>query len=245
MFNAPFFLLEKSGQGRTIMKIFKVTLPASLAFVLITVSSERASAQFLVGEVIKATVTKVIKAIDLKVQRMQNQTIWLQNAQKVLENQLSRLRLSEIGDWSERQKQLYSNYYTELWKVKSVISYYQRIKDLTVKQAMLVKEYQQAWSIFRQDPHFSAGEIMKMQAVYSGLLKASVENLDQIMLVVSPGKTQMSDEERMTLISKAGDRLDENYDDLRRFNNENIMLSISRSKDLKDTQQLKALYGIH
>ncbi|RZJ37490.1 MAG: conjugal transfer protein TraI, partial [Chryseobacterium sp.] len=41
-----------------------------------------ASAQIAVLEVIKAGVKKVIKAVDLKVQRLQNETIWLQNAQK-------------------------------------------------------------------------------------------------------------------------------------------------------------------
>ena len=64
---------------------------------LVSFNAERANAQFVVGEVIKLTVTKVIKAIDLKVQRMQNQTIWLQNAQKVLENQLSLKTGGDIG----------------------------------------------------------------------------------------------------------------------------------------------------
>src|SRR5476651_2339235 len=108
------------------MKILKVTLPLSLAIVLVSFNAERANAQFVVGEVIKLTITKVIKAIDLKVQRMQNQTIWLQNAQKVLENELSKLKLAEIAGWSGKQQQLYGNYYSELGQIKSYIVYYQR-----------------------------------------------------------------------------------------------------------------------
>lgn len=203
-----------------------------------------AKAQFVVGEVIKLTVTKIIKAIDLKVQRMQNQTIWLQNAQKALENELSKVRLSEISGWSGQQKQLFSNYYDELWKIKSTIAYYQRIKDLTVKQYALVTEYQQAWSLLKQDKHFSAGELVQMESVYTGILTASAKNLDQIMMVVNTNQTQMTDEQRLELINKAGDRLDDNYSDLRRFNTENQMLSLQRSKDLGDTQTTKALYGI-
>lgn len=227
------------------MKILKVTLPVSLAIVLVSFNSERANAQFVVGEVIKLTVTKVIKAIDLKVQRMQNQTIWLQNAQKVLENQLSRLRLAEISGWTSQQQQLYSGYYDELWKIKSVITYYQRIKDLTVKQVALVTEYNRAWGMLRQDKHFSAAELSEMQQVYNGILAASVQNLDQILLVVNSNKTQMTDEQRLELINHAGDQLDDNYSDLRRFNTQNEMLSLQRSKDLGDTQTTKALYGIN
>jgi len=202
-------------------------------------------AQFVIGEVIKLTVTKVIKAIDLKVQRMQNKTIWLQNSQKVIENQMSKTKLSEISGWTEQQKQLYSSYYTELWKIKSAIANYQRIKDITLKQAALVSEYKQAWNLFRQDSHFNPQELSYMQQVYSGILDASVKNLDEIMLVVSPTKTQMTDEQRLELINHASDHLDENYNDLHQFNNQGIQLSLQRSKDLNDTQSIKKLYGIN
>src|ERR1700743_2409528 len=162
------------------MKILKITLPVSLVIVLVSFNAEKANAQFVVGEVIKLTVTKVIKAIDLKVQRMQNQTIWLQNAQKALENELSKLRLAEISGWAGQQRQLFSSYYDELWHIKSTIAYYQRIKDLTVKQVELVAEYQQAWAMLKQDRHFSAAELVQMEAVYTGILTARAKTLDQI-----------------------------------------------------------------
>ena len=227
------------------MKNLRVTLPISLAFVLVSFSAERASAQFLVGEVIKATVTKVIKAIDLKVQRMQNKTIWLQNAQKVLENQLAKLKLTEITSWTDKQRELYSGYYNELWKIKSVIAYYQRIKDLTLRQTALVAAYQKAWGLFQGDTHFRPYEIRNMQEVYAGILEASVRNLDQVMLVVNSFKTQMTDEERLVLLNKAGDRMDQNFNDLRQFNEQNILLSLHRAKEIGDVDQVKTLYGIH
>ena len=228
-----------------LMKKLKQLLIFLSVIIALLVSAKRANAQFVIGEVIKLTVTKVIKAIDLKVQRMQNKTIWLQNAQKVIENQMSKTKLTEISGWTEQQKQLYSNYYTELGKIKSAIANYQRIKDITMKQAALVSEYKQAWSLFRQDSHFNPQELSYMQQVYSGILDASVKNLDEIMLVVSPAKTQMTDEQRLELINHASDHLDENYNDLHQFNNQGIQLSLQRSKDLNDTQSIKKLYGIN
>ena len=227
------------------MKNLKVKIIFALAIIQLFLAINKANAQFVIGEVIKLTVTKVIKAIDLKVQRMQNKTIWLQNAQKVIENQMSKTKLTEISGWTEQQKQLYSNYYTELGKIKSAIANYQRIKDITMKQAALVSEYKQAWSLFRQDSHFNPQELSYMQQVYSGILDASVKNLDEIMLVVSPAKTQMTDEQRLELINHASDHLDENYNDLHQFNNQGIQLSLQRSKDLNDTQSIKKLYGIN
>ncbi|WDF78995.1 conjugal transfer protein TraI [Mucilaginibacter sp. KACC 22773] len=227
------------------MKKIKLILPVMILFLVMSIHPQQAKAQFVVGDIIKLTVTKVIKAIDLKVQRMQNQTIWLQNAQKALENELSKLKLSEISSWSGQQRQLFGSYYDELWKIKSTIVYYQRIKDLTVKQVALVTEYQQAWSLMKQDQHFSAAELLQMESVYTGILTASAKNLDQIMMIVSSNQTQMSDEQRLELINRAGDKLDDNYSDMRRYNTENEMLSLQRSKDLGDTQTTKALYGIN
>jgi hypothetical protein len=227
------------------MKNLRIKIISGLVLMILSTAVNTVKAQFVIGEVIKLTVTKVIKAIDLKVQRMQNKTIWLQNLQKVIENQMSKTKLSEISGWTEQQKQLYSSYYTELWKIKSAIANYQRIKDITLKQAALVSEYKQAWNLFRQDSHFNPQELRYMQQVYSGILDASVKNLDEIMLVVSPTKTQMTDEQRLELINHASDHLDENYNDLHQFNNQGIQLSLQRSEDLNDTQSIKKLYGIN
>jgi len=220
------------------MKKCKLTI----ALLLLACASQ---AQFVVGTVLNQTVGRVIRAIDLKVQRMQNETIWLQNAQKALENELSKLRLSEIAGWSGQQQQLYSQYYSELGQIKSYISYYQRIKNLTVKQAALISEYQNAWALLHNDRHFTIAELNQMQQVYTGILNASAKNLDQIMLVINPGKTQMSDEQRLELINKAGDQLDGNYSDLQQFNTQNEMLSLQRAKDANEVLTLKQYYGIH
>jgi hypothetical protein len=37
------------------------------------------------------------------------------------------------------------------------------------------------------------------------------------LLVVNPGKTQMTDQQRLEAINQAGDRLDENYSDLKQY----------------------------
>ncbi|MES2375409.1 MAG: conjugal transfer protein TraI [Bacteroidota bacterium] len=213
-----------------------------LVIILLLIVTSRSQAQY---QIITTVVKKVIKAIDLKVQRMQNNTIWLQNAQKTIENELSKFRLNEISGWSEKQRSLYDDYYQELWKVKSTIAYYQRIKNLTSKQVAMVSEYQRAWKLFQSDKHFRIEEINEMQRVYFGILDASAKNLDQIMLVLNPGKTQMTDQQRLEVINQAGDRIDENYSDLKQYNNQNMILSLHRSKDLNEVQTIRNYYGLH
>lgn len=225
------------------MKQYMVILPLSSATILVSLP-QGADAQFVVGSVISSTVGRVIRAIDLEVQRLQNQTIWLQNAQKALENQLSKLKLTEISDWSQKQKDLYDGYYQELVTVKSIIAYYERIKDMTEKQASLVSQYNHAWALLKSDPHFSGDELTYMQKVYSGILQESVKNLDEILVVINSFKTQMTDAKRLELIDKAADRVDGNCDDLKKFNNGNYILSIQRAKDENEVLTLKKYYGI-
>jgi hypothetical protein len=226
------------------MKKYMVILPMS-AMTLFVALPQGANAQIAVLEVIKAGVKKVIKAVDLKVQRLQNQTIWLQNAQKVLENQLSKLKLTEIADWTQKQKDLYGEYYNELWEIKSAIAYYKRIKDLTEKQIAIVDEYKWAWNLFRQDKHFRPEELSYMEEVYKGILDESIKNLDQILLVVNSFKTQMSDANRLEIISEAANKMETNYSDLKQFNTQNSQLSIQRAGSLDEAAKLKEIYGIN
>lgn len=229
---------------RRIMRNYMVILPVSAMTICVSLPTG-ATAQIAVLEVIKAGVKKVIKAVDLKVQRLQNETIWLQNAQKVLENQLSKLKLTEIADWTERQKELYSQYYASLWKVKSAIAYYKRVKELTQKQVAIVDEYKWAWGLFQKDRHFSAEDLQRMEKTYLGILEESVKNLDQVLLVVNSFRTQMSDAKRLEIIVTAAEKMEENYRDLRQFNSGNIAVSIQRSASLDEAAKLKELYGIN
>ena len=195
-------------------------------------------------EIVKAVTKKVIKAIDLRIQKLQNKTIWLQNAQKQVENVLSKLKLDEISDWTQKQKDLYKGYYEELAKVKSIITYYQRIKEITRKQTQLVQEYERAWNLFKQDTHFKDSEIQYMERVYTGILEESVKNIDHIFLILDSFATQMSDLKRLEIINKAADQIDGNYDDLTMFNQQNILLSLQRAKTEADVKQVKQFYGI-
>lgn len=195
-------------------------------------------------EIVKAVTKKVIKAIDLRIQKLQNKTIWLQNAQKQIENVLSKLKLEEISYWTKKQRDLYKGYYEELGRVKSAITYYKRIKEITQKQTRLLGEYERAWNLFRQDDHFTVAELNYMQRVYEGILEQSMENMDQIFLVLDSLTTQMSDLKRLEIINKAADQIDANYVDLTLFNKQNILLSLQRAKTSNDANKVKQFYGL-
>lgn len=217
-----------------------------ICLLLISIPARPAETQAAIPIIglIQIVAKKVIKAIDLRIQRLQNKTIWLQNAQKKIENILSKFKLNEISEWTQKQRDLYQNYYDELTKVKSIISYYQRVKDIYQKQLRLMNEYDKWWKLFQKDSHFTVTELDFMQKVYSGILEESMKNIDQIFLILDSFTTQMTDAKRLEIITTAADQIDANYDDLTRFNRQNILLSLQRAKTKHEVDVIKQFYSI-
>jgi hypothetical protein len=204
----------------------------------------QSNAQIPVISVITTLVKKVINAIDLEVENLQNQTIWLQDAQKTLENAMAQLQLDGITGWVQQTKDLYSEYYKELSTVKQIIADYDKVKQIIKLQENIISEYNSAYSKFKQDKNFSSSEITYMYNVYSGIINESLNNVNQVLLVVNAFVTQMNDAGRMNIINTAAVNMQKNYNDLKQFNNQNIQMSIQRSIEKNDYQTVKQLYGL-
>lgn len=223
-------------------KIFLVSAFTSL--LLFGVAPAQPASANPIVEIIRQAVIAVIKAMDLAVQRVQNETIRLQHIQKEIENAMSKLKLKEIAEWGEKQSALFKAYYDELWKVKSIIAQYKRIKYITQMQTQLVREYKKAFGLIKQDKHFTATELLYISEVYSGILEESVKNVEQLILVVSSFSTQMGDAQRLELINSASAKIDRNLSHLRQFTQQNTLLSIERARDQQEQLAIKRYYGI-
>ena len=222
----------------------KILAVVGLSMCCMFLPMQESKAQVPIVDIIKAAVKKVVKAIDLQMQRLQNKTIWLQNAQKTLENKMSQLKLNEIKDWVEKQRKLYDDYFQELWKVKAVLAYYNRVKDIIERQVEMVNEYKGAWALFKQDKNFTVEELEYMFNIYSGMMDESLKSIDQLFLVVNAFATQMSDAKRLEIINTVSDNLEQHYGDLKDFNNQNKLLSIQRASELGEIEYVKRLYGL-
>lgn len=215
-----------------------------LCVMLLMLTLPKARAQVPVASAFTGLIKKVIVALDIKVQRLQNRTIALQNAEQEVENTLHLNSLNGINDWLGKEKTLYADYYGELAKVRRLIADYDVVKKMISQQTQLVREYRNANALFHRDAHFSADELKYMGDIYNGILKESVRNLDATITVVSDLATQMNDAERLERISNAAKAMQTNLDHLRQFNRQNAWLSMMRAKDERDRTTVKQLYNI-
>lgn len=226
------------------MKRYKKIIFVSLLCISFSIiNTQQASAQMIIIEAIKAAAKKVIRAIDLQVQRIQNKTIDLQNVQKKIENALSKLKLEEIASWTEKQKEIYRGYFEELWKVKAIISYYRQFTDIVSKQKQLFEEYKRAYVLVGEDKHFSDDEVEYMYVVYSNILEASIASVNDVLNIMQSFNVQMSDADRLEIINKTSNELDDQLSALRQFNQRNQLLSLQRAKSQSEIETIKKLYG--
>ena len=223
----------------------KFLLAFAFTGLLTVIPTSHSSAQVVeIAQLIIDAAKKVIMAADLEVQRLQTETIALQNAEKELENDMAGDLLGNITDWVQDQEGLFQQYYQELWQVKSALSTYSRTATLIQRQVALVREEQQDWAAVQKDPHFSAAELSHIGTVYSSILSESSRNIQQIQQVITAFVTQMDDASRLRLIDETSKGIDGNQQDLRAFTQQNALLSLQRAKDEGDILTIQSLYNI-
>lgn len=219
----------------------KTVMISMVCIGLLLTNTGKCDAQIdIIGEALK----RVILAIDLRIQKMQTKTIVLQEAQRQLENVMEATHLADIADWVEQQKDLYSEYYQELWQVKSVLQYYSAVKEMISKEARLVAAYKQAYGALATDSHLRPEEIEACAQVYQGIIQRSSGAIDELAVVIQSFATQMDDADRLRMINELSAGIARDYRQLSFFTQQNILLSLQRSKDVQDMNFIKSLYGL-
>ena len=173
---------------------------------------------------------------------MQNETIWLQQAQQKLENVLTESQLAEIASWSQKQRDLYGDYYESLWKVKSMITQFQKVKAISASQAELLRAYQKSWNLIVEGGMFSPQEILLIERRYGEILRQSAQNIQELTQVLRSYALQVSDGERLEQIMDLEQRMHGNFRTLTQLNLQLESLSSQRSYWLKEGRTLENLF---
>jgi len=224
------------------MKSVRILLPFLFMTVLAVAPTSRTHAQIF--DAIEEAIRQALIAADVAVQKTQTAVIEVQNTQKEIENQLSQLNLGQIGDWEGKIKDIYSDYFSELWKVKTIISYFRQITTIIAQQQQLVQQYKQAYAAVQQDKHFTASEVSYIYSVYTGIINESVKSVDQIITVLTSFSLQMSDADRMKLVGKASADIQQQTSDMGRFNSQTMQISLQRAQSETEVNNIMQLYGL-
>lgn len=149
-----------------------------------------------------------------------------------------------IKDLSQGNFSLHKTFLDGLMMVNPAIRKYQRVAEIINFQVALVKEYKAAFIRFKQAGTFSSSEIAYTGRVYENLFSQSLENIDDLITVITAGNLRMSDDERIREIDRIYLEMQEKISFLRYFNTENSLLSLQRARELNSIGTMQGSYGI-
>lgn len=149
-----------------------------------------------------------------------------------------------IKNISQGNFNLHQTFLDGLLQISPSVQKYERIKDIISCQLRILKIGKNAYSQFKGDNNFTVAEIDYIGKVYSHLFNESVNNLNDLITVITAGKLRMSDDERLKAIDHIWNEVQYQFAFLRNFNSGTAMLSQARQKDREDLDGTKKLLDI-
>lgn len=149
-----------------------------------------------------------------------------------------------IKDISKGNFNLHDAFLNALLQVSPTVKKYKRVTDIIICQSQLLKEYKSAFNRFKASNLFSIQEIKYMEGVYSNLSNKSLQNLNELTIVITAGKLRMSDDERIAAIDRIYNDISDKLLFLRSFNNEGNVLAVQRGREMVDTKMSQKLNGL-
>ncbi len=146
-----------------------------------------------------------------------------------------------IRDISQGNFSLHKTFLDGLLQVSPAVLKYKRVADIISFQVRIVKEYKSAYKTFQENGAFTTEEIEHLAKVYGNLFKASLQNLDELSLVITAGKLRMSDDERLQAIDRIYKNILEQYSFLQEFNNSTVMLALQRKSEKAEIEMQKKI----
>ncbi len=132
-----------------------------------------------------------------------------------------------------------------LMLVSPEIKKYRRVADIITYQKHILGEYQSAFNRFKSSSNFSTGEIDYLGRVYKQLFEQSMDNLDELLAVITSSKLRMSDDERLLAIDRIFEDTENKLMFLRRFNKEASILNLQRQRTKNDLKTTQGYFGIN
>jgi hypothetical protein len=150
-----------------------------------------------------------------------------------------------IKDLSEGNFNIHEAFLDKLLNVSPAVKKYHRVGKIIDLQLRLNRSSSQAIKQFVSSKTFSIDEVSYAKSILQRLGKSSLQNLDDLTLILSAGKLRMSDDDRLKEIDRIYlEMLDKNQF-LNYFLQQQNLLLMNKKKELQEVKTLKDNYGIN
>ncbi|RZM22279.1 MAG: TerB family tellurite resistance protein [Pedobacter sp.] len=152
---------------------------------------------------------------------------------------------NSVRDIAKGNFSLHEVFLDGLLVVSPEVKKYVRIADILSDQKAILSEYQSAFARFQSSDLFSEGELAYLASVYENLFKKSLENLEDLAMVITSSKLRMSDDERLQAIDRIFLDTRDKLVFVRDFNAGASLLMAQKQKEKREIGQLKSWYKLN
>ncbi|WPR73318.1 TerB family tellurite resistance protein [Algoriphagus sp. NG3] len=149
---------------------------------------------------------------------------------------------SQIENLASGNFSLHQAFLNQLLQVSPAVKNYHKTAEIISYQIKLVRDYKRAFSGFKASGQFTVNEISYLSQVYGNLFKKSLQQLDELTLILTSGKLRMSDQERLEAIDRIHRDIQDKYHFLIAFNQEAQFLALSRNKAKQEVDAIRSFY---
>ncbi|RBN49452.1 hypothetical protein [Flavobacterium psychrolimnae] len=152
--------------------------------------------------------------------------------------------LSVIGDFKRGELDLHLDYFNSLININPKIKNYSRVAQIIALQVKILKSYSRTMRYVKQNDLFHGDEVAYVKRVLDRLLKDCDGTVDELTAVLTKGKLELKDDERLEKIDALYQNMLESESFCEDFSNQTRMMGFSRSAESKDVQTSHALQGL-
>jgi hypothetical protein len=149
---------------------------------------------------------------------------------------------NSVKDIAEGNFSLHELFLDGLLLVSPEVKKYARVADIISYQMSIGAEYKRALKGFHAAEVFAPSELSYLSSVYENLSRRSLQNLEDLMMVITSSQLRMSDGERLLVIDRIFLDSQDQLVFLRDFNAGGVVLMKQKQKEKRDIEQLRGIY---
>jgi hypothetical protein len=150
----------------------------------------------------------------------------------------------QVNDLVKGNFLLHQEYLDGLWAVRPSVRQYGRIQTIVQRHRQMVDEYRIVLQQLQSARMLKTQELQGLQSSMAAVVNRSNGLLDDMMLVLTPGKLRMNDEERIGLINRVDEEGSELLQQFRSIVNGYSSLVDRRMLRQREVKSIRSLYGI-
>lgn len=164
---------------------------------------------------------------------------YAQQGYSIANKGLTTVRNIKNGDFN-----LHRDFISSFKKVNPKIKAYAKVADIIALQLRIISAIKECLKGVKEARQLSIAEIDHCSMVFQNVLNASLENLEQLLEIISDGQLQMKDDERLKRIDALYADMQDKYAFSSSYSEEMAVLTVQRMHQRADVELSKKLNGL-